>query len=354
MENKNKFLIMGIVLSLILFTNIMAFNPSEKIKESNPQNVSIPLNLGHVYGVNGTELDAINSSWNDTGCCSVIVHVKQGHDIVSYRRDSGYAANILIKRIKFNGQNAIVQYKIKNGYFSHVIITENGWIISIGGNDGPITNELLEKLGSNIMSRGNIEKRDLDEANLIIQRNGGGHFVIKSPDDNVGATIYDSRFSISRTELFKMNDGDYIKVPNTPIYYNHGSFSKYGLNPVDAAIQIIGKDPYGVDRRDILTYELINDNNSTKVTISASFDGGTLTGRNNGKPDNILFIDNNSSISNKIKANEIPRIPNKMFLGEETLREPNLQTNDNLKNQFILPILIFMTIAVVFYRKYSK
>ena len=308
----------------MLFANIIAFNPSDKIKESNTQNVSI-LSIGHVYEVNGTELNVKNSSGNNTGCCSVIVHVKQGHDIVSYRRDAGYAANIIIERIDFNGQNAIIQYKIKNGYFSHVIITENGWIISIGGHDGPITNKLLEKLGSNIISRGTIENKDLNEANLIIKRNGGGHFLIKSPNDNVGVTIYDSRFSASQTELFKMNDGDYVKVPNTPIYYGHGSFSKFGVNPVDTAIQIIGKDPYGVDRRDVTTYELINDNNSTKVNIWASFDGGTLIKSTKGEPDNIMFMNNNSSIVNKLKADEIPRIPNKTFLGEETLQDNNLK-----------------------------
>lgn len=351
MRNKNKFLIIGIMFSLLLFANITAFNPSEKTRESNSQNMDIIPNFDHVYGVNETKLNLKNSSRNDTGCCSVIVHVKQGHDIISYRRDAGYAANILIKRIDFNGQNAIIQYKLKNGYFSHVIITDNGWIISIGGNDGPITNGILEKLGSNIISRGTIEKKDLNEANLIIKRNRGGHFLIKSPDDDVGVTIYDSRFSTSRTELFKMNDGDYVKVPNTPVYYDHGSFSKFGTNPVDAAIQIIGKDPYGVDRRDVTTYELINDNNSSKVNIWASFDGGTLIKGVNGEPDNILFMNNNSSITNRLKADEIPRIPNKTFLGEETLRENNSQNNDNSKHYIILPILIIMTIAAVLYRK---
>lgn len=348
MGKENKLLITGILLCLVLFVNIMAFNSSEKIKEFNLQDMSIPLN----YGVNESELNATNNLNNSTGCCSVIVHVKQGHDIISYRRDSGYSANILIKKVNFGDQNAIVQYKIENGYFSHVIITENGWIISIGGHDGPFTTNELEKLGSNIISRGNIENKDLNEANLLIRKNGGGHFVIKSPDNYVGATIYDSQFYTSRTELFKMNDGDYVKVPNTPIYYNHGNSSRYSSDPVDAAIQIIGKDPYGVNRRDVTTYELTNDNNSTKINIYASFDGGTLTGRNNGKPDNILFIDNNSSISNKIKADEIPRIPNKMFLGEETLMETNSQS-DNLKDYVILPILIIMLIGAVFYRKYK-
>ena len=353
MGKENKILITGILLCLVLFLNIMAVNPAE-IKESNLQNTIILQNFSSAYEINETKSHTKNSSWNDTGCCSVIVHVKQGHDIISYRRDSGYPANIFIKKVNFSGQNAIVQYKTNNGYFSHVIITENGWIISIGGHDGPFTTNLLEKLGSNIISRGKIEKRDLKEANLLITKNGGGHFLIKSPDNYIGTTIYDSQLSTSRTELFKMNDGDYVKVPNTPIYYNNGRSSKYSTDPLDAAIQIVGKDPYGVNRRDVTTYELTSDNNSTKVNISASFDGGTLTGRNNGNPDNILFIDGNSSIFNKIKANEIPRIPNKMFLREETLREPSLQSNDSLKEYVIIPILIFMFIGAVFYRKYSE
>lgn len=347
MENKDKFLITGIMLCLALVT-VIAFSSSNKIGEPYSQYDHNLLNSGYLWGYNETGLNTTNSS---TGCCTVIAHVNHGHDIVSYRRDSNLSADIIINKMHFNGQNAIRQYKLQNGYFCHVIITQNGWIISIGGKDSPTINKELEKLGSDIMSRGSIKNKDLKEANLIIKQNGWGHFVIKSPDDNVGIAIYDCRVHNSIIKLFKMNDGDYIRVPNTPKYYNTGNFSKYGINPIDAAIQIIGTDPYGLDRRDVITYELINDTNSMKLNIWASFDGGTLLHNAKGKPDNIMFINNNSLSTSKLNGDELPRIPNKLFLGEETLQNNDLKSNNNLKDYIFLPILSIMIIGAVFYRR---
>ena len=342
-----------ILLCSLSFANIMTFNPQNNIKESESQNNYAPIKLDHVCEANGAKSNE-NVSEDGTGCCSVIIHIKHGHDIVSYRRDSGYAANVLIEKINFNGQTAIIEYKTQKGYFCHVIITQNGWIISIGGKDGPNTNEMLEKLGSDIISRGNIENKDLNEANSIIKRNGWGHFVIKSPDDNVGVAIHDSRVSASITKLFKMNDGDYVKVPNTPRYYDSGNLGKYSNNSINAAIQIIGTDPYGVNRRDVITYELINDNISTKVNIWASFDGGALMRGTKGKPDDILFMNNDSLGNNKLKGDKLPTIPNKMFLGEETLGNDNLQDGNSVDFYIIFMILVIMIIAAVFYHKVYK
>jgi len=322
MKYKNIILIIGILSFLLLFS-ITAYYSPHKIGDYNLKNIISPhkfSELNSTYDTN-QKLGPANRLENETGCCSVIVHIKPGHDIVSYRRDSGYAADMIIEKTSINGQNAIKEYKVRKGNFTHTIITENGWIISIGGKDNPNTNKQLEKLGNDIISRGNIQKGDIDKANAIIKQNGWGHFVIKSPDDNVGLTAYDSRVSLSTTKLFKMKDGDYVKVPNNPRYYNNGKFNKFSNDPTDAAIKIIGKDIYGQDRRDVITYEYNND--PKKIDIWASFDGGSLLGGVKGKPDNILYM------GNEINSNELPKIPGRKFLGEELLQNTN-NFNDNL------------------------
>jgi len=323
MRNENKFLITGLV-CLLLFASIMAFNTLDKANEAaSHNNLNLDKSiLGNIES-NAAEL----KTENNTGCTSVIIHVQQGHDIIAYRRDAGYSADMIIEKMNFNGQSAIHQYKTQNGYFTHVIITENGWIISIGGKDNPDINKQLERLGSNIISKGKIENYDIENANVILKEDGWGHFVIKSPDNDVGVAIYDSRISSNITEsssmtaLFKMGEGTYVKVPNTPKYYSYGQFDSFSNDPTDAAIKIAGTDPYnnhGIDRRDIITYDVINSNNSKIVNIWASFDGGALLNGAKGSPDNINFF------GTEIFGDGLPKIPDRTFLGEETLQNDNL------------------------------
>ena len=317
------------MLSFMLLFSITATDLSNKINGSSLQNTAnlnkfSKLNQTYENNTRSTPKDTINA----TGCCSVLVHVGPGHDVMSYRRDSVNSANIIIDKINFNGQNAIKEYKIQGGYFSHTIITENGWIIGIGGKDDPDTTNRLEILGSDIISKGHIERGDMEKANAIIEKNGWGHFIIKSPDANVGLTSCDYRVSLSIIKLFKMKDGDYVKVPNNPRYYGHGKFNRFSKDPDNAAIKIIGNDIYGQSRRDVITYDC----NSKKVHIWASFDGGALLWGSRTSPDNIQYL------GTKINGNELPVIPNKKFLGEEDL-SINPHINSVFNNQKIVSSL---------------
>lgn len=321
-------LIMGI-LALLLIFSIMASDISIKIEKPNLQNA---VNLNKASKLNYTNENITRSTskdtLNETGCCSVLIHVGPGHDVLSYRRDSVNSADIIIDKINFNGQTAIKEYKTQRGYFTHTIITENGWMISIGGKDDPNTTKRLEQLASDIISKGHIEKEDINKANAIIERNGWGHFLIKSPDDNVGITSCDYRVHASITKLFKMKDGDYVKVPNNPRYYGYGKFNRFSNDPDNAAIKIIGTDIYGQSRRDVITY----DYNSEKVDIWASFDGGALLWGPAGNPDNIQYL------GSKINGKDLPLIPDKKFLGKEDL---NIipTTNSVFSNQKIVSSL---------------
>ena len=337
---------MGLV-GLLLFTSVMAFSPTDKFNNFNPYNTfNIDKNILELPSIGGNGA-ASNASdlGNGTGCSSVIVHVTQGHDVVSYRRDANNSADTIIENMSFNGQNAIHEYKIQGGYFTHVIITENGWIICIGGKDDPDINKELEKLGSGIISRGSIQQSDIDEANAIVKQDRWGHFLIKSPDNTVAVTSYDSRIISSpanMTDIFKMNDGDYVKLANNPSFFVHSQFNKFSNDPVDAAIKIVGEDTYGLDRRDVTTYEFTDVNNTTKVNVWASFDGGALLTGARGSPDNVLFF------GNETYAKDLPTIPNKKFLGEDTLQNKTSTKNSstssmNLEIAIIVLILVGIT-----------
>lgn len=296
------------MLTLLLLFSTISSDLSIKMETPNLHNTS---NLGKISRSNSTVNTGSYSkdSTTETGCCSVLVHVGPGHDIISYRRDSVNPANIIIEKTNFGGQNAIKEYKTQRGYFTHTIITENGWIIGIGGKDDPDTTRRMESLGNDIISKGHVEREDMEKANTIIKESGWGHFLIKSPDDNVGITAYDYRVSKSITKLFKMKNGDYVKVPNNPRYYGKGKFRRFSRDPDNAAIKIIGNDIYGQSRKDVITY----DYDSKKVSIWASFDGGALLGGLSGSPDNIQYI------GKEINGGELPVLPRKKFIGEENL-----------------------------------
>lgn len=250
----------------------------------------------------------------DSGCCSVLVHVKKGTDIFAYRRDSTYSANIHIKKIKWYGKEAIKEYKLKRGYFFHTIITQNGWIVAMGGPDIPKLDRKMEKLAGHITLQGHISKKNIKSVYKLLKKSGMGHFIIKSPHDYVGLVIYKSGRSMIR--LFKMKNKEYVCVPNSPRYYKQGKYTSKKSNPISAAIYVAGTDKWGVGRRNIITYHIRNYVNLTKVKIWASFDGGKLVKRRDyGKPDNIYFK------GRKIKAKTLHYILGKKYLGQITLKK---------------------------------
>jgi len=254
---------------------------------------------------------SLGASRGDTGCCLVLISLGANHDIIAYRRDAEYPADIKIEKTRLGGYNAIHQYKTKNGYFNHLIITENGWMIGIGGRDNETINKKLEKLGIDITSKKRIEEKDMEQANKILKENGWGFFIIKSPDGNVGLTSYDGRIGADITKISKMKEGEYIKITNNPNYYQEGMFEEFDSDPLNAAFEIAATDTFGLNRRDIITYEY----RQGEVKVWASFDGGTLVEGTFGSPDNIIFL------GRKIDGGKLPRIPHKIFLGNETFKE---------------------------------
>ena len=67
------------------------------------------------------------------------------------------------------------------------------------------------------MENGTITQDYMKKSQSTITKMGVGHFLIKSPDNNVGFVITHQRMILNK--LFKMQDGEFICVPNAPQYY---------------------------------------------------------------------------------------------------------------------------------------
>ena len=217
-------------------------------------------------------LKPVNSTNNSTenfnytnDCCSILVHVNDNYDIFSYRRDSTYAADLYLQYLKFYGKDAIKEFKTVNGYFYHTIITADGWITSTGGPDIPSLNMALENLAGSTFSSGSITWSTINSATSILKQLGMGHFLIKSPDGMVGYTIYNGW---TKTGLFKMGNNQYVSVPNGPGYYREG----YVTPSVYSNINLALTDGWGVNHRDIITYQVIRDMDdyTTYIKVYAS------------------------------------------------------------------------------------
>ena len=256
------------------------------------------------------------------GCCSILLQVNASSYVYGYRRDSSYTANLYIKKVKLYGIEALKEYKTTNTYFFHSIIFKNGWYIGVGGSDNPSVNRYLENLGAKMVYKKSITSADMKKAMKKVKSLGIGHFIIKSPEGKVGVVIYNG--GSSKLSIFKIKNGEYLSIPNSPRLFRKGIYTMKKSNPVDAAIYVAGTDKFGVNRRNIMIYNITNikytnkttqkTSAKTKIKIWASNDNGKYVGRSTGKKaDNIIFN------GKKILANSLPKIPNKKYVGEVIL-----------------------------------
>ena len=247
------------------------------------------------------------------GCCSIVLHENDASFAYAYRRDSYYSADLYIEKTKLYNKEAIKEYKSVNGYFFHTVVLKDGWFIGSGGADIPSLNKYLENLGGKIASKGKITNNDMKIAQSTVRKLGIGHFIIKSPEGDVGVSIYNK--GRTKTTIFKMKKGEYVSVPNSPYYYRKGKYTiQKKSSLVDAAIYIVATDKWGVNRRNIIAYDVKKVNKTTNVKIWASNDNGKYVGRNTNRADNIIYKGTTT------KANSIPKIPNKKYIGETTLK----------------------------------
>jgi hypothetical protein len=300
---KKNFFIFAVVI-------IAAFLCVGAVSASNVTNTTMKKTVSVSTSKNVAVTKSTSKIIKGSGCCSVLVHVKKGYDVFAFRRDSTYTANLYIKRSKWYGKDTIKEYKTVHGYFFHTIVSTGGWIVATGGPDIPSLNRKLEALAGRTSVSGHITHSTLNSAYGILRSEGMGHFIIKAPNGNVGLVIYNG--GRTKEALFKMANGQYVSVPNGPGYYRSGYTST--INPISSAIHLETTDRWGANRRNIITYQVMNTNYATQVKIWASTSRGT--------PDNIYFG------GKKIGKYTLPKIPNKKYIGQVNLKTPQISSTN--------------------------
>ena len=275
---------------------------------------------------------------NDTdifGCCSIVLQEDGSDSIMTFRRDSNITADIHIENVNWHGIPAIKQYKTDEGYFSHVIITKDGWMIGFGGIDDGADSEKCENITAEIISDDySISEEKLVEIQKIKQKYGRGHVLIKAPNGNFGFACVD------KVKTGKIEPGQYISLPNNYSLSRSGELSLSSDDLIKDMNELAQSDLYGLDRRDIVTYDYHSGNESYADVYVSNEDGSYLDVNYTGCVDNIYLKDNLT------KAEDIPIAPAYKSIG--TMDFTGTDSPLNLINIAIYIAALILIVGVSF------
>ncbi len=235
---------------------------------------------------------------DEFGCCSIILQENGNDSIMTFRRDSNATANIKIENMDWHGIPIIKQYKTDGKYFSHVIITKDGWMIGFGGIDDGVDSERCENISASMINDDyTISEEKLEEIQEIKQPYGRGHFIIKAPNGNYGFA------TIDKVKTGQLQPGQYISLPNDYSLSRSGNLSLDSNDKIKNMVELAQSDKYGFDRRDIITYDF-HSSDDAYANIYVSNEGGSYLGVNYTD-----YVDDVYINSKLIKAADIPVAP---------------------------------------------
>ena len=317
MNLKRKFLIFGIVVILI---SIMGVYSAQ-------------------YHENATEVSGIVESANGDdvfGCCSIVLQLDGNDGMISFRRDSNYTADIKVEKINWHGIPVIKQSKEDQGYFTHVIITHDGWMIGMGGIDDGEDSKKCEDIAYKMINNdSSINKSCLKEIQDIKKPYGRGHVVVKAPNGNYGFA------NVNKLKTGTLEPGMYISIPNNYSMSRSGNLSLESDDLIKDMTELSQLDKYGFDRRDIITYDFhASSNNNTTDVYVANEDGSKL---------NVSYVDcvDDVYFNNQLtKAADIPIAPDYKSLGSITFTDADLNSLDGNMVYIILAGVVIFIIAL--------
>ena len=284
---------------------------------------------------NHQNIDAMPVVSNETdgfGCCSIVLQLEDNHTIMSYRRDSNVTADVFIEKVDWHGHPAIKQYKTDYGYFNHVIVTNDGWVIGLGGIDDGRDSEICENITAQMISKDySISKNALQKIQDIKKPYGRGHVVIKAPNGNYGFA------TVNKVKTGTLKPGTYISIPNDYSLSRRGDVSLDDDDKIKTMTELAQSDLYGLDRREIVTYDYhINESGNTTDIYVSNEDGSLIGADYKDCIDNVVF--NNTTIEGK----DIPIGPDYKKIGSVTFENVH-KTVDNL---IVLLVLVGFVVFV--------
>lgn len=296
-------------------------------------------------------MPVISNETNAFGCCSIVLQLEGNDTLMSYRRDSNVTADVFIEEVNWHGIPSIKQYKTDYGYFNHVIVTHDGWVIGLGGVDDGEDSEICENITAQMITKDySISKHALEKIQNIKKPYGKGHIVIKAPNGNYGFA------TPTKLKTGTLQPGQYISIPNNYQFSRGGNLSLDVNNKIKAMQELAQSDLYGIHRREIVTYDINISEKTNTTDIYVSNDDGSFVGINyKDCIDNIFF---NNTI---IKGSDIPIAPKYQKIGSVVFEGEQQSTLDSLVILLIyigfvvfVGILFFIVLKFVRYLRYRN
>lgn len=293
--------------------------------------------FGLVYANNEQEICdnfVIHNDSDDNplfGCCSIVLQGKGNDTIFSYRRDSNLTADVFVEKVKWHEMSVIKQYKTEGGYFNHIILTSDGWVIGLGGVDDGIDNKKCENITAKMINDDyNISKKYLKQIQNIKKPYGRGHVLIKAPNGNYGFATVD------KLKTGKLEPGQYISIPNNYSLSRSGEISSDTPDKIKSMVELAQSDKYGMDRREIIIYDFHAYSLYNRTDVYVSNDDGSKLG-----VDYKDCIDNVYFNNTLFKAKNIPIAPDYEKMG-------SIDFINEDSNNYKLILLMFIVVFVFF------
>ena len=256
----------------------------------------------------------------DSECCSVFLQLEDGNTAYAFRRDANYEANIFIENFTIdNGFDGVIgcikQYKTEDGYFLQSIITDDGWVVSVGGKSDGSNNQIIENTSIEMLKSHNISLYNLTAIQKVLKKDQMGHFVIKAPNGTY-AIVFSNKIVDG-----ELKQGEYISVPNKDSYFRSGYVNP--SNPLKTVLKLACTDQFGLERRDITVYLIDTTDDGTKVQLYAANDDGNGSF---GYNSTINMTDDLNISGNVVKGSDLPVAPDYLDLGSFEIKHKSLST----------------------------
>ena len=285
------------------------------------------------YNMDTTDsLEVLNDT--ESGCCSFIIQEENNETVYGFRQDSplnGYG--VRIKNETWHDMDIIREdIDTEGSYFTHCIITENGWIMSQGGSQYDEYSLAIEAQAFNIINSTNISMESLTPIQDVLKELEYGHVLIKSPDGQYGVVFYDE------VHTGILLPGEFLVVPNMSFLFRGGNYTAYDSDPLEAILKICYYDNSGWSKRNLYTYHIkpheFENSMYWGVDTFASNDNGHGAGLNIS---NIVtyFYYNDEFFDKSI----IPELPDKIYAGTHIFKNQKIdkvfELADDVKNVLV-------------------
>ena len=299
----------------------------------------------HIQNIDNLHVTADLTNQSDVfGCCSIVLQLDGNHTMMSYRRDSNLTADVYIEEGLWHGIPAIKQYKTEGGYFNHVIVTHDGWVIGLGGIDDGIDSEICENITASMISEDNsISEHGLSKIQQIKQPYGRGHVVIKAPNGNYGFA------NVNKLKTGTLQPGQYISIPNDYMLSRSGNVSLDSPDLVGEMTNLSQTDKYGLDRREIVTYDFQTTENGNVTEIYVANEDGSHVGANY-----IDCIDDIHFNNTVIKGSDIPIGPSYMHVGDIEFTNELTTANKSVVLMVIIAFVVFVALLFFIILKFVR